>query len=439
MKVEAPMQRIIFANIVNELMIDRPSLEYAQKMNVGTPRKIWLAQPGDVVITPVKIGSDLRSYAERIRDQDLSSVDCYCPGGADTLPLAERVRADPKLMSALRTLPEAGLLPFCADRPTLSLAEQLGCRVLPYATRPSEKVLATSYLINTKAGFRERAAKLGLSVVPGEHCRPEQLVDAVMAVGARARPVIVKANRSSNGYGHKVIEPEDQDVAKVRTAIEPLFELFGKTAPYVVEQYMDFVGLPSVEVEVDDAGPHVMYVCDQRCRNNAWTGMSTPPMNRDAKYVAALKDVGMRFGRSVYEEGFRGIFDVDCGVGRDGTVYVSESNFRRTGGTYLHQLLQRLLGDAYQDERVWIADACAGTPMNFLDAAGSIRESGLEFDRVKAEGVILTADTVRFDGKWRYLIVAADHDRAGMIEQKLARHLGLSDVTRFYEHSNARA
>jgi hypothetical protein len=438
------MTEVIFANIVNELMIDVAPREYAQRMNVAMSRKIWLAGEDDIVITPEPIGREIKEYAAHIRRTKLDRVRCYAPPGDDCAPLADRVRQDHELMQVLAdhaaSHPGAAVTCFCPDRPTLDLLRELGLRLKHYDAEPSAETVAMFYRLNTKSGFRDAAQAIGLRIVEGRHCDGGGLLAAALELGADWPAVIVKANRSSNGYGHTVIQIKDTDprvvearILALRQAWRPLPDAF------VVERYMNFVRLPSVEIEVGASGPRLLYICDQRCRNNAWAGMWTPPQGVDDAYMETLIDIGMRFGRHVHGRGFRGVCDVDCGVAEDGVFVVTESNFRRTGGTYLDRLARTLVSENYLDTHVWLADTSLGRRTDFTAGVAALRAEGLEFDDASKEGVVLTADTLRFDGKWRYLILARDHQRAQAIEARLAQVLELTTVPSLLPSSSSTA
>jgi hypothetical protein len=425
------MTSVIFANIVNELMIDDPSFEYAQKMNAVTPRKIWLAEPGDIVVTPVPIEDYFRSYAEDTLKTSLKSVRCFSPSGSEQTLLASRAAADRELMDVLRQSAQdeqTDFLCFCLDKPTAEFASQLGLNIAHYSKRPGPEVIDAGYRINTKNGFRRTVEALGLRVVPGRFCSAADLAQTVCEFGSTVGSVIVKANRSSNGYGHSVIRTAGRAAAELRAEAETIRQNLTFAKMFVVEEFKDFSSLPSVEIEVGAERVHVNYTCDQRCTNNSWTGIVTPPEGSPDEYVESLTDIGLRFGRHVQSLGFRGHCDVDCGFTTDAGFWLLESNFRRTGGTYLHSLVKRLVNPDYLDSHVWWADARVGRVMDFSKAVRILEEEDLRFDHETKQGVVLTADTTTFDKKWRYLILAHNHDQAKKMEKRIEDIFQLADT-----------
>lgn len=420
-------RRIIFANIVSEQMFHNPPLDYAERMCVVTPRKMWWARPGDMVVTPAPISSYFRRYVEEVRRIDLSMVECLTPSGDPRSALAERVASDPHVLERVKAYvasnPGVPLAAFCADYPTVGLVRQLGIALEGYAPEPSAATLAACYRVNTKSGFHDVATSLGLRTVVGRRCERDSLLAAVKEIGATWPTVHVKADRSTNGYGHAVLSVGDgSDLGK---QVSLLTDSPSAPDAFIVERHLDFVALPSIEIQVTDAGVDFPYICDMRCPNNAWTGMMTPPEGLAPAAIAELQEMGRRFGKWAWEVGYRGICDLDCGVTRDDLVWVNETNFRRTGGTYLHALVQSLVGPDYLRTHVWIADVRPGGLTDFAAGREAVRAAGLEFDHATQEGVLLTADTRSFDSKWRYLIIARSHEATRELERRLTDALGL--------------
>jgi hypothetical protein len=180
----------------------------------------------------------------------------------------------------------------------------------------------------------------------------------------------------------------------------------------VYEAFLPFDAAPSMEMIVGDDGVEPSYSCDQRTVDNAWTGMITPA---EPAHVNLCRGAAYAIGGWLHRRGYRGVFDVDCGVVGDDYV-VTEANVRRTGGTYLEELVRRLNRPPF-----WRADVRRGrTDLDFAGAVRAMDRAGL------AGSVILTADTIGVDGKWRYLITDADPATGSEIESALTRLLELA-------------
>jgi len=423
--------RVIFANMVNELMVAVAPPAHAKALTEVSPRKLWLAQEGDVVVTPRPIDEPFKRYACAILGIDPDEVVTLSPAGELTETLAHALRRRgmvDRLRAFIAERPNIEFLAFALDSPTLELVEDLGVPLHGYRSLPNRALREMIYQLNTKSGFRRAAENLGLRIVPGAYCEGlDALASTVEQMLGVTGGVIVKYDRSSNGYGHIIFRREEVagrnlcDYLAERTAAFP-----EQPHIFTIEALMPFDSVPSVEMVIDDAGARLLYLCDQRCPNGAFAGIVTPPLNLAPKVTRELLRVGELFGDYVHGLGFREVCDVDAGVTVDGTLYVTETNFRRTGGTYLDALMRRLIGDDYLDTHVWWADArVGGIEQDFCAGWSAIEAAGLAFDSAAGEGVILTADSLRIDGKWRYLIIAPTAQLAADMEAKLEKVLQL--------------
>ena len=419
--------QIIFANLVNELMVAAPSPAYIKAMSVVTPRKIWLAREGDVIVTPRPIEDLHKRYACSILGIDPNKVVTLSPGGEPTDSLSRQVLQGDlleRLSALIAERPGIDILPFALDQPTLDLVETLDIPLHWYRELPGPKLRQALYELNTKSGFRRAAERQGMRIVSGAYCEGiDELASKVEELLPLTGGVVIKPDRSSNGFGHVILhrsEVGDQDLRshlaqRVDSTLTPQ-----QPRVFTVEAFLDFVNVPSVELVVQEEGASLLYICDMRTVNNMFTGMVTPPINLSPQSEKELLRIGKIFGDYVHGLGFRGICDVDAGVTADGTLYANETNFRRTGGTYLDSLVKRLVGDNYLQTHVWWADGRVGHgEQDFAAGLAALHETGLAYSSGTGAGVLLTANTVSIDRKWRYLILAPNHEQAAEIESKL--------------------
>jgi len=180
-----------------------------------------------------------------------------------------------------------------------------------------------------------------------------------------------------------------------------------------------------VEMEVYEGGPRVMHVGEMRTPNGSFSGQVTP-LVASSSAVEELVEGGLALGRHLHQAGYRGPFDIDGGITADDVLYSTESNVRKTGCTYLDLLVRRLLGEERAGAAVWIADSRrGGVEREFAAGLARVRQAGLDFEPGSDEGVVLTSDTLAFDGKWRYLILGKSHSRVDELESGLADALKL--------------
>ncbi|MEU5554061.1 hypothetical protein ABZ738_30240 [Micromonospora sp. NPDC047793] len=398
-------------------MIDTAPHGYARVMAAVTPRKLWQANPGDCVVLLAPCDHGFRDYVEQTLGLDLTQVDIVAPEQVRGVH-ALNVVAD--LDAADRVAARPTLAPFVVDAAVTAFAADRDLRVYPYQFGPSTETLAAIREINTKSGFRRIASLLGLPVADGGHARtPAALTRLLERFLVDHGAAIVKVDRSSNGSGTVVIRADDPIPLDRRVrdlAGEPPYRACG----WVYEEFLPFDAAPSMEMLVEESGVSEFYTCDQRTVDNAWTGMITPAAPRSPYDDLLL--AARRIGDWLHDRGYRGIFDLDGGTVADAHV-VTEANVRRTGGTYLHELAQRLHGTASPVH--WRADVRRGaTRMDFHAATATVARAGLA-DPTAPARVILPVDTLDVDGRWRYLVSGTDASAVAAAERELIRTLEL--------------
>ncbi|TAM54243.1 MAG: hypothetical protein EPN57_06365 [Paraburkholderia sp.] len=409
--------RTILANLVNEIMADVPSDAYRRAMAVVTPRKLWQAYPGDCVVMLAPCSSAFRDYVAATLDLDVGQIEIIAPAEVRGVHAIDVVR-ELGAMQRIASRPE--LSPFVLDSQVLDFSCLTGVRILPYTSLPTASTLEALRLINTKRGFREIAVALGLHVANGGYARTsDELTFSLKRFLRDHSAAIIKTNRASNGYGNIVIRSssnnEIDEQVKKAIASQP-----NRDCGWVYEEYLPFVGTPSIEMSIDDTGASIFYICDQRTVNNAWTGMVTPA--EPGPLYPKLVEAGTALGNWLHARGYRGIFDVDSGA-YDGGFVVTEANVRRTGGTYLEELARRL--HPGQSPTHWRADVRpGGRRMNFAEAVDALKAAGLSARGAEARAV-LTADTFDIEGKWRYVVVGRSADVVAEFERATQKILGI--------------
>jgi hypothetical protein len=424
--------KLIFANTVNALMLETPIVEHARGLFAASPRKLWLAQPGDLVVMPRRPSNAFVDYVFTLLGIDPATVTIVATAAAPTRLLAHAVLTSPALLETLQRFchrrRDTELFCYALDAPTLELARHLGIRPAGYATDPEPEVMRTIANLNLKSGFRAVAAGAGLRIAEGSTCvGSKALRTTVLRLLARYPAVRIKLDRSSNAFGHLTVTAADGKDAAERAINHLLAECAGQQLRFVVERNLDVAESPSIELMVSMTGVATTYLCLQRYRHGQFSGMLADAGCLDPDVVAAMEDAGRGLGGHLHERGYRGVFDLDAIITRDGTLFFTEINVRRTAGTFIHELLVRLIGEEGARERVWIADSLpAPGGARFEDGLAAMQTSGLAYDIDAGRGALLTSDSVAYDGRWRYLAVAETRAQAEAIEQGLAERLPLA-------------
>jgi hypothetical protein len=414
--------QVIFANTCNRLMIEALVAEHSGGLSRAGPRKLWLARPGDLLVTLGTVSPAMRRHAAELLGHDEAAIEVLELPPAVPALLAERVAADPLALARLRARADGPtvLSPYALDQPTWAMARTLGLRLASYESTCEQQLVSLVASLNRKSKFRELAATLDLPVVPGSYCPDDPaLLDACDRLLRQHESVLVKLDRSSNGYGQLRLQQADRDRLPTRIATHAQ-QFAAQPRRTVVEVWLELRSAPSVELRVDDTGVSVLYDCDQVARGPGSAAMVTPSRTLTPRARATMLAWGTRLGEHLHAAGYRGVFDLDLAWTTDEQLYVSEANVRRTAGTHLHELVQRLRGSG-SAQTCWLGDARPGeAPISFAEGLRALEHERLAYRHEQGHGVLLTTDGVEHDGRWRYLIVGNSPDHVDALEARLA-------------------
>lgn len=419
------MPKVLFGNFVNQVMTGVPAGPHVRALTAPSARKIWYAEVGDMLILPMAPERAFLQYACTTLNLIQNDVDIIVPKGPLDEYLAVRLQNDVEAYSKLLAFregnPDATAHLFAQDSVSADFLRSVDLRLHPYSTLPTRAALAVASRLNTKSGFKDLAAGLSIQAVPGELATFQQgLADTARKLLAEHAAVVIKIDRGSNGYGHTIVRRGD-DLGTLDSRLNRFYE---QPDRYIVEPLLSFTDLPSVEFQITDAGPEFSYICNMRCVNNAWTGMITPASGMSPEITATLLRWGRSMAEFLFDAGYRGTFDIDCGLTAEGALFATESNCRNTGGTYLYFLLKRLFGEAY-DSITWLADSRGiQNSLSFQAGLDALERAGLAWVPGCQSGVILTSNTREIDQKWRYVIVGSSDREVQSIEERLLAVLG---------------
>ncbi|WP_407561761.1 peptide ligase PGM1-related protein [Streptomyces sp. 184] len=408
---------IIFANFASAIAVDLRERDILRQWSEQAPREIWLARPGDVLVTPVPLSDAFVTYACSLMRIPRTSFDVVTVPDLPGVPMATAIRRS-GLTGLLGRFaarhPGTGLLPIALDAPTLALADDLGVSVSPYdrtGPRVSAAALAETSLLNTKAGFRERAGRLGMRLPRARTCRGPELPGAVREVVAAHGRAVVKRDRSAGGHGIRFVSRRDPGVAA-----EP-----DDGELWVVEEYVEHTASVSVQYEVGPDGPRMLFHGEMDTHQGSFTGYRSPLVAPADSSVEELGGWALALGRHLAAHGYRGPYGIDAVLTAGGTVYATESNVRRTATTTPHAMFTRLRRAVGRPAPAWMmARRTSAAPHTLPAALERLHATGLAYDAGRGDGVVLYAGHADHAHDWRYALLGADRDHLAELDTRLA-------------------
>jgi hypothetical protein len=246
--------------------------------------------------------------------------------------------------------------------------------------------------------------------------------------------VVIKTNKGHSGAGVLIFKKGDlsgaiaKDTGLLLTKLNA--EQYWSKFPIVVEDYVELDesisgGSPSIEYRVGpDGQAECLYPCAMRVNaDGVFQGVEISAEALPLQVLAAMHAAGRYVAGEYSRNGYRGYFDIDFVLSKDGTCYVGESNVRRTGGTHAYHLGRFLLGDDFLNNSYIIANNCCPLPV--------CAARGLSFSRLlevlgpvayhagRREGVILTSAHKLSQGQIAYAIIHKDRSRALGLESRM--------------------
>ena len=173
--------------------------------------------------------------------------------------------------------------------------------------------------------------------------------------------IVIKTNKGHAGAGLFIFRQNDlpKDYSDCVRTILSLFrkEKYWGKFPIIVEKYIDPAqtiggGYPNVEFKISRTGRlEFLYYCALRVTpKGIFKGVEIHNSVLSDQDTAQITDTGFFLGEQLTAHGYRGYYELDFVAAKNGDIYVTESNVRRTGGTHVYHLARHLFGKDFMYE-----------------------------------------------------------------------------------------
>lgn len=302
---------------------------------------------------------------------------------------------------------------------------------------PDEEDSWTVNFFGSKSGIRQLSQK-SLREEPDFRMSDGSIVMGIVdaakiaaSMYGRERGVVLKTNKGHSGMGILIYRngelPNDFHTC-VQTLIERLAkEAYWSKFPIVIEELIPINasvgnGFPSIEFYINKAGKvNFLYYCTLRVtKQGEFQGIEIHEDILADNVKARMLDTGFFIGEKFSQSGYRGYFDIDFAAGKNGELYVTETNIRRTGGTHVYKTAKKLFGENFLLESYILSN-------NSLDIHESYNSFAqlhdrllpLLFDKKTREGIILCSEQLLSLHKMAYIIFAPTKKRSYEIEAQM--------------------
>lgn len=248
--------------------------------------------------------------------------------------------------------------------------------------------------------------------------------------------VVIKTNKGHSGAGVLIYKPGElpKKYEDCRTSIEftLLQDEYWDIFPAVVESYIEpdssiGGGFPNVECRVHQSGKvEILYYCGMRVNENGvFQGVEIKDDVLPKRIRQKFARIGKLMGKLYAKHGYKGYFDIDFIAAKDGKLYLTESNIRRTGGTYSYYASKRLFGKKFMSEIYSVCDSGYRLQTKKTIKFKQIKKllEPVLFNFEDKEGVVLSSANILRQQRIGYIVFAKDKPRALKIEKEMHRLL----------------
>jgi hypothetical protein len=326
---------------------------------------------------------------------------------------------------------------YSTTQPFLDLVHDLRNRGLTIFTpdAPEEEDAWTVNFYGSKSGIRQLAQQsraLEPDLVMPDGIVVSGIIDASRIAAnkyIREHGVVIKTNKGHSGLGVLIIRDGElpYDYASCQEKILELLEKdrYWNLFPIIIESFISINsgvggGSPNVEFHIQKNG-HVeilFYGAMRVTKDGVFKGMEIHNDVLSDQLTARMVDTGFFIAEQYRANGYRGYFDVDFVASKNGHLYVTESNVRRTGGTHVSAIAEYFFGKDYLYLTYILSNNSYELPKEkTYTFAGLLKTlAPVLFTKEKREGIILISQNLLTYHLLGYVLFAPNKKRAYEIE-----------------------
>ncbi len=402
-------------------------------------------EPDAIFISPKPLDPSFISYYQEVCG--VKQVTALNPKAHSGM-LCRDIIGDPSLMAKLvvaaNSVKKLTLISYTASEQFYDLVDALRAQGITVYTpeAPEEESGWTVNFFGSKSGIRQLAQQSAARepdlktadgvVVSGIH-------DAAKIAAhkyVREHGVVIKTNKGHSGFGVLIFREGElpSEYAACEKAIMKTFkkDAYWNLFPIIIESYINVNfsvagGFPDVEFKIAKNGKiDFLYHCGARVdKNGVFHGIEINESILSDRITARLIDTGFYIAEQYATSGYRGFFDIDFVASKNGEMYVAESNVRRTGGTFVWSMAEKLIGKDFMSDRY----ICSDNSLVFSESANVTFNQvhtalgPVLFDKKSKEGVVITSSNLLRYHRLGYVVFGATQKKAFEIETEMKQLL----------------
>lgn len=365
------------------------------------------------------------------------------------------ILGDSSIMNLLKQLATSEkiltLIAYSSSPQFLQLLEELRCRGFTVNV-PESPDSASAWTVNfygSKSGIRQLSQLSGATepdLKMAEGMISYGLVDTSRVAAqmyVKNGGVVLKTNKGHSGAGVLIIPPgklaKDFVFCQKHILNELKKEKYWEKFPIIVEKYIQPAitiggGFPNAEYKIHKNGRvEFLFYCSMRVtKEGVFKGIEIHNDVLSDQVSAQVVDTGFYVGERYSEKGYRGYYDIDFVAAKNGELYVTETNVRRTGGTHLYHTATALFGKDFMYLTYCLCNNLyqftRSDVHRFSDLLSHLKR--ISFNHKSKEGLLITSANLLSERKFGYIIFGKTKRRALEIEMEMERLLNSTAASR---------
>ena len=344
-----------------------------------------------------------------------------------------------KLINFANHVKKLTLLSYSTSEQFLTLVKKLRDRGITVYTpeAPEEEDAWTVNFFGSKSGIRQLAQQ-SVAEEPdflmGDGLICVNIIDAAKIAAKKyikEEGVVIKTNKGHSGAGVLILRAGELPT-EYKDCERAIYDILKQDAywdkfPIVIESLINVNyavggGFPNVEFKISKSGRiDFLYYCGLRVtKDGVFQGVE---MNEDVmndRLMTRIIDMGFFIGEKYAANGYRGYYDVDLVAAKNGDLYVSESNTRRTGGSHVYKTAFKLIGKDFLNDSYVLSDNSWKLPKGVSITFEKLLEElqPVLFDKKSKEGIVIASANLLKQGQLAYIIFGQNKKHALEIEAK---------------------
>jgi hypothetical protein len=398
-----------------------------------------------VLITPKPISDEFLTYYKEVLGK--KQIEVLVPA-THSGKICEDIQKDPKIMDTLVTIANSHrrltLIAYSTSLYFLELVRVLRAKGLTIYTPESPEEIDgwTVNFFGSKSGIRQlfqtgRAEEPDLIMPTGYICFGiEDAAKIAAKMYLKEKGVVIKTNKGHSGLGVLIFREGDlpndyqqlQDAVLAKLKTDAYWNIF----PIVVEEFINVNsgvggGFPNVEFKILKNGRvEYLYFCGMRVtKEGIFQGVEINDDVISDRIEAQMIDTGFYIGEQYAKNGYRGYFDIDFIMAKNGTVYANESNVRRTGGTHVYETAVELFSKDFLYDVFILSRNVFPLPENKKFTFSQIKElfTPILYNKNTKEGLVIVSENLLVQNKLAYIIFARNKRRAEELESQMKSYI----------------